>query len=152
MSKHVPVGKSILDLGKRNNLTEKLENNGYLVLNTSFDLDLEAERISDYDTDVTTAFEILEHLVEPAPVLKNINSSFLVASVPLIRLFEKLNWQKDEWGQHYHEFHTCQFDKLLRHCGWDIKASELWRSHSSALGYLAYPQPKYYIVYAKIEE
>lgn len=153
LQRHVEVGKSILDLGEASSLTVLMQDEGYFVFNTSFDLDRTPELISEYDADVVTGFQILEHLIEPAPVLKTINSRHLVVSVAMPRRLENLYWNTDdEHDQHYHEFHQCQFDKLLRHCGWQIIATELWKSHSSILGRVLYPQPKYYIVYAKREE
>lgn len=151
MLKHIPLSKNILDLGKANNLTALMEDEGYNCINTTFDLDRTPELLSGFSAEIVVGFEILEHLIEPAPVLKAINTRHIVMSVPMPRRFEKLNWQEDEQCQHYHEFHVCQFNKLLRHCSWRIIATELWKSHSSYLGYLVYPQPKYYIVYAEKE-
>jgi len=145
MLKHIDKSKSILDLGKSNILSRLLIKEGYNIRNTFFDLD---EHPTQLYHDVVTGFEILEHLIEPAQVLKHINCNEAVFSVPIPRLFEKTYWNwGDRYDQHFHEFHPMQFDKLLNHCGWEISNSEKWRSYSSFAGWLLLWEPKHYIVH-----
>ena len=62
---------SILDLGTENPFTELLSEEGYEIYNTGkTDLDLDPEIVKEYNTSVTLALEILEHLVSPFPLLK----------------------------------------------------------------------------------
>ncbi|HDP76377.1 MAG TPA: methyltransferase, partial [Bacteroidales bacterium] len=69
-----PNCKHILDLGVQNELSNKFALLGYNVQNTQGeDLDLEPELLKNYkDAEVITAFEILEHLVSPYVLLKNL--------------------------------------------------------------------------------
>lgn len=61
----------ILDLGIENPFSEIMEKRGFTVFNTGkTDLDLNPEIVKNFDVDVVTAFEILEHLVSPFPLLK----------------------------------------------------------------------------------
>jgi len=150
MLKHIPIKSTILDLGFRNDLSWLLEKGGYHVKNTNFDLDVYPKRLREIKSDVVTGFEILEHLIEPARVLRNIRANEIVVSVPMMRMFEKTYWNPgDKYDQHYHEFETYQFDKLFRHCNYKIIRCEKWKSYSSMLGRIFYPQPKFYIVHAK---
>ena len=150
MLENIPIKSTILDLGVEGELSRILSQAGYKVKNTDFDLDLYPERLQKIESDVVTGFEILEHLLEPAQVLKNITAKEIVVSVPLMRMFEKTYWNKeDQYDQHYHEFETFQFDKLLRYCNYEIICSDKWKSYSSVLGRMIYRQPKFYIVYAR---
>ena len=54
----LPAPATILDLGVRNELSEILETYGYTVFNTQGeDLDLEFDRVKEYDVDPVTCFQ-----------------------------------------------------------------------------------------------
>jgi hypothetical protein len=144
----------IFDIGTRNHFTEILELEGYNVINTQGeDLDEVPESIAKYQTDVTTAFEIFEHLLNPLSVLKSIKSERLFASIPLSLWFAKAYRNKsDRWDQHFHEFEDWQFDWLLEKAGWEIIRSEKWTSPTKINGIrpiLRLFTPRYYIVEAR---
>lgn len=149
-----PNCKQILDLGVKNELADKFALLGYNVQNTQGeDLDLEPELLKNYkDAEVITAFEILEHLVSPFVLLKNLPADRLVATVPLRLWFSKpyrnLN---DKFDWHYHEFESWQFDMLLNKAGWDITYSEKWTGPTHQIGIrpiLRYFYPRFYAVHA----
>ena len=67
-------GNTIFDLGVKNPFSEIMKKEGYVVINTKGqDLDDEFNPLIPNDVDMVTGFEILEHLVSPYPLLKNIN-------------------------------------------------------------------------------
>ena len=73
LKKHVDTHERILDLGVPNPFSEIMAQEGYTVQNTGGeDLDLELDHIRNSDATVVTAFEILEHLVAPFNVLRDI--------------------------------------------------------------------------------
>ncbi|MEM0939856.1 MAG: methyltransferase domain-containing protein [Bacteroidota bacterium] len=145
--------KNILDLGVCNPFTSLLKDAGYKVTNTGeqVDLDYDHDSVLSKDFDVVTAFEILEHLVNPFGVLHKIIAKELVASVPLNLWFLPPHWNKtDPLDRHYHEFYPKQFDMLLEKSGWDIKKSESWVIPSSNWGITPLFKrflPRYYITY-----
>jgi len=150
------IGKNstILDIGTPNPFSDYLKSHGFKVYNTTGeDLDEFPELVGQYNTDVTTAFEILEHLVSPLGVLKNIKSERLFVSIPLRLWFAKSYRNKnDRWDQHYHEFEDWQFDWLLEKSGWEIVRSEKWTSPIKINGIrpiLRLFVKRYYIVEAK---
>lgn len=154
LKKVEPNCKHILDLGVKNRLSEKLISLGYNVQNTiGEDLDLEPESIAKYNNaEVITAFEILEHLVSPFVLLKNLPANRLVVTVPLRLWFSKpyrnLN---DKFDWHYHEFESWQFDMLLKKAGWEITYSEKWTAPTYQIGIrpiLRYFYPRFYAVHA----
>ncbi len=151
--KIAPKGK-ILDLGVENPFSEVLKENGFTVINSGkIDLDLHPETLKQQDVDVVTAFEILEHLVSPFPVLKSLPGKKLVATVPL-RLWFKTAYKNpnDPWDCHYHEFEDWQFDWLLEKSGWKIIDREKWTSPSKRIGIrplLRNITPRYYAIYAE---
>jgi len=149
----LPGKYSILDLGTRNDLTILLSAKGHKVINTKGqDLDLEPESISSYKVELVTAFEILEHLVSPFPLLKALPSDRLIATVPLRLWFAKaFRNENDPWDRHYHEFEDWQFDWLLEKAGWKIIERRKWVSPSGKIGIrplLRRFTPRYYGVYA----
>lgn len=152
MLTHIPLESTILDLGCHNELGQLLKKEGYCIRYTDFDLDAYPQKLREIKSDVVTGFEILEHLLEPVQVLRNVRANEIVVSVPMKRMFEKTYWnEEDDYDQHYHEFETFQFDKLLRYCNYEIICSEKWKSYSSVLGRIIYQQPKFYIVHAQKE-
>ena len=150
--RYISKSDKILDLGVDNHISRQLRNDGFNVENTSTDLDENYFRVL-FDYDVVTAFEILEHLVSPYPLLKSISANKLVASVPLRLWFSKsFRNIRDEWDWHYHEFEPWQFEWLLRKAGWKIIYSEKWINPPKKLGlryFLRWIYKRFYIVYAE---
>ena len=72
LNKHLDKTANILDLGVENPLSKLMIEEGYKVQNTiGEDLDENFDSLQNKDYDVLTAFEILEHLLNPYSVLKN---------------------------------------------------------------------------------
>jgi len=143
----------ILDLGTPNPFSNLLINKGFKVVNTNGeDLDDNPECVSQYEADLTTAFEIFEHLINPLSVLKQLPTKKLIASVPLSLWFAKAYKSKtDEWDRHFHEFEDWQFDWLLKKAGWEVVRKEKWTSPINKFGirpFLRLLTPRYYIVEA----
>lgn len=154
LKKHVSTSESILDLGVENPFTEVMRKNGYTIQNTSgVDLDDDTTEIETSEADVTTAFEIFEHLLSPYTVLKSIKSNKLIASIPLKLWFASAYRSKtDMRDRHYHEFEDWQFDWLLEKSGWKIIDSQKWTNPTKKIGIrpiLRRFTNRYYIVYAE---
>ncbi len=154
LKKHIPTPTTILDLGVHNPFVPYMEKQGYKVMNTKGeDLDLHTEAVKTDRAEVVTAFEILEHLVSPYTLLKDIKADKLIASIPLRLWFSSAyRSKKDPWDKHYHEFEDWQFDWLLEKAGWEIKATKKWTNPVKKFGIrplLRYFTPRYYIVYAE---
>ncbi len=150
----LPAPATILDLGTKNAFSEIMKENGYTVLNTDGeDLDLLPEVVKKHQVDAVTAFEIFEHLIAPFNVLRAIESTKIIASIPLNLWFAKAYQSKtEEWDRHYHEFEDWQFDWLMQKSGWEIKKAEKWTSPINKIGFrpiLRKFTPRYYIVYAE---
>lgn len=151
---HIAPPATILDLGVENPFSEIMKKAGYQVQNTSGeDLDLETTVVKTNDFEVVTAFEIFEHMVSPFTILKEIQASKLVTTVPLNLWFAKAYRSKtDMWDRHYHEFEDWQFNWLLEKAGWEIKASKKWTNPVNKIGIrplLRSFTPRYYAVYAE---
>lgn len=149
------IGKDekILDLGIENPFTDILKSEGYSVFNTGkTDLDLNPEVVNEYEVEVVTALEILEHLVSPFPLLKSLPGNKLIATVPLRLWFSSAYRNpKDKWDCHYHEFEDWQFDWLLEKSGWKIMNKEKWKSPIKKIGFRPFLRkitPRYYAIYA----
>ena len=154
LQKVLPAPATILDLGIRNPFCDIMEEHGYTVINTEGeDLDVLPEIVKKHKVDAVTAFEIFEHLIAPFNVLRAIESTKLVASIPLDLWFAKAYQSKtDKWDRHYHEFEDWQFDWLLEKSGWEIKTTEKWTSPINQIGFrpiLRKYTPRYYAVYAE---
>lgn len=122
----LPPPASLLDLGPPNPLAERLRAAGYAVAHTEGDLDLEPERAA-AEADAVTAFEILEHLVNPFGVLRALRAPRLFATVPLRLWFASAyRHPTDPYDRHFHEFEPWQFDWLLEKAGWRIVRTERW--------------------------
>ncbi len=156
LKNYVDTSEHILDLGPINPLSYLMEKNGYKVTNSppGIDLDLNFEIVKNKDFKILTAFEILEHLVSPFPLLKETKAEKLIASVPLKLWFANAYWNKDDpFDRHYHEFEPKQFDMLLEKAGWQIIHSEQWIDETKqSLGFrplLRKITPRFYIVYCE---
>ncbi len=157
LRKVCPPPAKVLDLGIANPFSEIMAKAGYEVMNThGEDLDVEYSGISEIDADLVTAFEILEHLVSPFNVLREINAKKLIVTVPLRLWFAKAYRNPaDPWDRHYHEFEDWQLDWLLEKSGWTVLDREKWTSPSSQFGirpFLRNITPRYYAVYARRTE
>lgn len=154
LKKHIGSDEKILDLGVPNPFSEIMVQQGYQVSNTAGeDLDLELELIRNTDATVVTAFEILEHLVAPFNVLRDIPADKILASIPLRLWFASAYRSKtDPWDRHYHEFEDWQFDWLLEKAGWQIKDRLQWAHPVGKFGIrplLRWFTPRYYLIYAE---
>ena len=143
----------ILDLGTPNPFSEILAARGFEVINTrGEDLDEHPEVVSSYQTELVTAFEIFEHLLNPLDVLKALPANRLMATVPLSLWFAKAYRSKtDPWDRHFHEFEDWQFDWLLEKSGWQIVRREKWTSPVYQIGVrplLRSLIPRYYAIEA----
>ena len=150
----LPEGGVIYDLGVRNPFSKIMEDEGFKVYNSigqDFDDDFELELPN--DVDLITGFEILEHLVSPYPLLKNLKCNKLFVTVPLKLWFANAYRSKtDSRDRHYHEFEAWQFDWLLEKSGWSVKKKEFWKNPSFKLGLrpvLRNFTNRYYAVYAE---
>lgn len=154
LQKVLPAPAKILDLGIRNPFSEIMEQHGYTVYNTQGeDLDELPSIVKQFNVDAVTAFEIFEHLVAPFNVLKAIESTKLIATIPLDLWFARAyRSDTDKWDRHYHEFEDWQFDWLLEKSDWEIKKTEKWTSPINKIGFrpiLRKFTPRYYAVYAE---
>ena len=109
----LPAPATILDLGVRNPFSEIMEQHGYTIINTEGeDLDLLPNIVKKHQVDAVTAFEIFEHLLAPFNVLRAIESTKIIATIPLNLWFAKAYQSKtDEWDRHYHEFEDWQIGR-----------------------------------------
>ncbi len=150
----VTTEEKILDLGISNPFSEILINLNYSVTNTQGeDLDVNTTVVKTENYDVVTAFQILEHLVAPFNVLKDIKAKKLLASVPLKLWYASAYRSKtDDRDRHYHEFEDWQFDWLLEKAGWQIMKKEKFTNPINKIGlrpFLRRFSPRYYLVYAE---
>jgi len=154
LEKHISPSEAILDLGVENPFSKIMKQHGYSVENTKGeDLDLDISSINNSNANVVTAFEIFEHLLSPFTVLKSIEATKLVASIPLRLWFSPAYRSKtDMRDRHYHEFEDWQFDWLLEKSGWKIMDRKKWTNPTKKIGLrplLRWFTPRYYIVYAE---
>jgi len=150
----MPNPCKVLDLGIENPFSEVMKANGFKVFNTGGeDLDIMPQVVQEFDVELVTAIEILEHLVSPLQVLENLPAKKLVATIPLRLWFASAYKSKtDKWDRHYHEFEDWQFDWLLEKAGWKIIKREKWVSPSKKLGFRPFLRkitPRYYAIYAE---
>lgn len=154
ISKHITIKNRIVDLGPPSSMSDYLGENKFKLENAfGFDFDLEPEKINDYQYDVLTAFEVLEHLVSPFPILKTTKAQKLIVTVPLKLWFAKAYRNTaDPYDQHYHEFEAWQLDMLIEKAGWKIIAREKWTPPFQPNGIrsiLRAVTPRFYAVYAE---
>ena len=154
LKKHISTSEKLLDLGVENPFSKIFKSEGYQVVNTKGeDLDEDFSALKSGNYTVVTAFEILEHLLNPYSLLKEIKSDKLVISVPLRLWFSPAYRSKtDMWDRHYHEFEDWQLDWLLEKTGWKIIDRAKWTNPTNKIGIrpiLRRFTPRYYIVYAE---
>lgn len=154
VEEHFAKSDKILDLGVPNPLSGLMKEKGYEVFNTGGeDLDEQYSALQQYPVNAVTAFEILEHLLNPYSVLKNLPGTKLLATVPLSLWFaEPFRNENNIRAQHFHEFEDWQFDWLLDKSGWEIKYREKWTHPSRKIGIrplLRRFTPRYYAIYAE---
>lgn len=155
LKKTVSPPAKILDLGVENPFTEIMKNEGYEVINTrGEDLDENFTHLNNSNVDVITAFEIFEHMLSPYQLLKNLDTKYLVATVPLKVWFAKSYWSKnDPRDRHFHEFEPRQFDWLLEKTGWKILYCEKWKTPPGKINgirpVLRFFVPSYYAVFCE---
>jgi len=154
LSRFVSRDELILDLGTPNELSSFLKTEDYKIESAfGFDFDLEPEKLNEYDYGVLTAFEVLEHLVSPFPLLKSTKATKLLVTVPLKLWFAKAYRNtNDPYDQHYHEFESWQLDMLLEKAGWKILHREKWIAPTGFLGIrplLRKITPRFYAIYAE---
>ena len=155
MLKLIMPNKGIIyDLGVDNPLSILMREEGYKVYNTNGqDLDDDYNLSFSKNIDLVTGFEILEHLVSPYPLLKNLKSDKLFVTVPLKLWFSNAYRNlEDTRDCHFHEFEDWQFDWLLKKSGWKIKEREYWTNPTKKIGLrpiLRMFTYRYYAVYAE---
>lgn len=154
LHKHIDTSERILDLGVKNPLSEIMSKAGYQVTNTTGeDLDVDQSALLHSEYDVVTAFEIVEHLLNPYTILSKNKGKKLVISVPLRLWFSSAYRSKtDMLDRHYHEFESWQLDWLLEKSGYKIIDSMQWAHRVNKIGFrplLRRFTPRYYIVYAE---
>lgn len=150
-------GKNILNLGPDNPMSMMLREKGFQVEDTSATLDLDFEfDIVKENYDAVFAFEILEHLVSPFPLLRSIKADKFVASVPLSLWFAKAYWnEKDPYDRHYHEFEPRQFKMLLEKSGWKVVKEASFKSKGKITGirpFLRWFTPRHYFCYCERDQ
>jgi hypothetical protein len=141
----------ILDLGVDNPFSEIMRNEGWTVENTGgedLDLDQSALKVEGYDC--ATAFEILEHTLNPLEILRAVSAKKMYVSIPMRYWFKSAYRSKtDMWDRHYHEFEDWQFEWLIEKAGWRIVRSEKWKAGGSVFGirpFLRFFYDRYYLV------
>ncbi|MEX0928963.1 MAG: methyltransferase domain-containing protein [Balneolales bacterium] len=148
----LPQSSALLDLGPPNPFSRIMTEEGYRVQNTAIDLDESPEALQEAGCDAVTAFEILEHLLNPLGVLQHLNAPKLFATVPLDLWFSSAYYNRDDLrDRHFHEFEDWQFDWLLDKGGWKIIRREKWNNPSYKIGVrplLRWITPRYYAVEA----
>ena len=153
VSASLPAPARLLDVGSDNEMARRMRAAGYTVENTDGDLDDHPD-VAAKEAEAVTAFEILEHLVNPLGVLRAATAPRLFATVPM-RLWFARAYQnpRDPWDRHYHEFEDWQFDWLLDKAGWTVVRRERWISPPSGLAFGVRPllrrvTPRWYAVEA----
>ncbi|MEO8534800.1 MAG: methyltransferase domain-containing protein [Flavobacterium sp.] len=154
LQKHIKTSETILDLGVENPFSKIMKEEGFSVKNTTGeDLDLDQSVFKTEKTDVVTAFEIFEHLLNPFTILSEIKSDKLLISIPMRLWFSPAYRSKtDMWDRHYHEFEDWQLDWLLEKAGWKIIDRQKWTNPVKKFGLrplLRSFTNRYYIVYAE---
>ena len=152
--KHLNFSEEILDLGVDNPLSVRLRDDGYIVHNTQGeDLDIDRRVVQSDKFDAVTAFEIVEHLLNPFSLLSEIKAPKLLISVPLRLWFAPAYKSKtDERDRHFHEFEAWQFRWLLEKTGWRIIDEIQFTNPVNKIGFrplLRRITPRYILIYAE---
>ncbi len=152
--KHLNFSEEILDLGVDNPLSVRLRDDGYIVHNTQGeDLDIDRRVVQSDKFDAVTAFEIVEHLLNPFSLLGEIKAPKLLISVPLRLWFARAYKSKtDERDRHFHEFEAWQFRWLLEKTGWRIIDEIQFTNPVNKIGFrplLRRITPRYILIYAE---
>ena len=152
--KHLNFSEEILDLGVDNPLSVRLRDDGYIVNNTQGeDLDIDRRVVQSDKFDAVTAFEIVEHLLNPFSLLSEIKAPKLLISVPLRLWFARAYKSKtDERDRHFHEFEAWQFRWLLEKTGWRIIDEIQFTNPVNKIGFrplLRRITPRYILIYAE---
>jgi len=146
VKKYIPPGSTVCDLGNK-----KWWHPDYITFGTG-EMDLDTTVCAHFDEHpYFTAFEVLEHLVNPVNILNRIGG-ILIATVPFGMWFTRAYRGPHSWDEHYHEFEDWQFDKLLDFCGWEIIHREYWYYGMRKVGirpFLRLFWPSYYAVVAR---
>ncbi|MBS2212594.1 hypothetical protein KEM09_14345 [Carboxylicivirga mesophila] len=155
----------ILDIGARNRMSEYLLSKDFKVESTheGIDFDMLNDELKAYEQkEVTTAFEVLEHLFDPMNFLNKIPTDKLILTVPLQLWFSKpyMHVPIKDGGHvaygHFHEFVIEQLHMVLDKTGWKIIYDEKWKSAPRVpLGIrplLRYFYPSVYAVYCERTE
>lgn len=154
LRRHTSPSDTILDLGVENPFSLIMKEEGFSVSNTKGeDLDLDQSALQNSNSDVVTAFEIFEHLLNPFTVLNAVKADKLFISIPMRLWFSPAYRSKtDMWDRHYHEFEDWQLDWLLEKTGWKIIDRQKWTNPVKKFGIrplLRRFTNRYYIVYAE---
>jgi hypothetical protein len=154
LKKHIGTHERIFDLGVPNPFSKIMEEQGYLVQNTTGeDIDNDTSALKNNEYDVFTAFEIFEHLLNPYTVLQNVKADKVLISIPLRLWFSPAYRSKtDMWDRHYHEFEDWQLDWLLEKTGFKIVERIQFTHPVKKIGIrplLRWITPRYYLVYAE---
>ena len=154
LKKHIKTSETIFDLGVPNPFSKIMVDNGYSVINTKGeDIDNNQSALQNENYDVITAFEIIEHLLNPYTVLQNVKADKILISIPLRLWFSSAYRSKtDMWDRHYHEFEDWQLDWLLEKAGFKIVARVKFTHPVKKIGFrplLRWFTPRYYLVYAE---
>jgi SAM-dependent methyltransferase len=84
---------------------------------TEFDLDGRTLPVAETTYDAATAFEIIEHLANPKPMLASIPAQRLFASVPNEAV---IPYSPESAPFHQRHYTSEQFGELLKECGWHV--------------------------------
>lgn len=155
----------ILDIGAPNRMSDYLITKGFKVESTheGIDFDMLNDELKMYENkEVTTAFEVLEHLFDPMNFLNKITTDKLILTVPLQLWFSKpyMHVPLKDGGHvaygHFHEFVIEQLHMVLDKTGWKIIYDEKWKSAPRIpMGIrpvLRYFYPSVYAVYCEKTE
>lgn len=128
LKKYAKEQDVILDLGVENPFSKIMKDHGWQVINTTGqDLDLNYIWAENQKFDFVTALEIIEHLVNPFEVLRNLPAEKALITVPLRLWFSPCYRNiNDPRDCHFHEFEPWQLDFLLEKAGWEIIYREKW--------------------------
>lgn len=148
----------IFDLGVENILSKNMKL-WYDTKNTPDNVDFhksqDSIKVLSGKSNITTSFEVFEHLLNPFTVLRAIRSEYLVCTVPLKVWFSPAYWHKtDVRDRHFHEFEERQFLWLLEETGWGVLEKGKWKiQHNIGIRpFLRLFWPSYLWVIAKRNE